>query len=366
MKEQVIQRASNRGALASRGRSSGIVQRPARRERGATTGARAGALRKALAYAPLVGKVLLALIAGLIIFVGYRAASSASLFQARSIDVSGTSRVSADEIRAIVRQTLAPTGVWKADLPTISRTIVHRLPWVRSAVVSRVLPDGLRVRVTERVPLAVVRTSAGRFVWVDEDGVRLGAVSPADQMPPFFIRGWDEAENETAQAENRDRIEKYAEILREWNGAGLSQRISEVNLDDLRDVRAQLAGDDSQIEVRLGKENFGSRLKRALKVLDEKRDTPRGPFIIRLDVTQETRTIVGFSSGTPALSDSANSDSGDARTTKARGQSAKGESANRNSEVRDQAVRVEGEPQKKDKDQTAGPAETQSRPRRVR
>ena len=43
--------------------------------------------------------------------------------------------------------------------------------------------------------------------------------------------------------------------------AGLSERVSEVTLIDVRDVRVQLAGKDSQIEVRLGSQELGSRLK---------------------------------------------------------------------------------------------------------
>jgi hypothetical protein len=60
------------------------------------------------------------------------------------------------------------------------------------AVVTRVLPDGIRVRITEREPKAVVRNAAGRFIWVDDDAVYLGEMSPTDQMPAFFLRGWNE------------------------------------------------------------------------------------------------------------------------------------------------------------------------------
>ena len=245
---------AGRSAAPGKGRSGEIVQRPARRERGGGSArgrAGGGTLRRALVYAPLVAKVTLALIAGVLVFAGYRAVASASFFQARSLDVGGTSRASSDEIKRAVRRAVAQTGVWQADLTAISQEL-KAVPWVRKAVVSRVLPDGLRVRVTERTPRAIVRTAAGRLIWVDEEGVSLGAVSPTDQMPPFFIRGWDEAGADAARAENRERMEKYLEMSREWETAALVERVSEVNLIDVRDVRAQLAGDDSQIEVRLG------------------------------------------------------------------------------------------------------------------
>lgn len=295
MREQVITpRANGRGAQAGgagRGRSGGVTQKPARRSP-STRASNGGTLRAVLAYLPLVGKVLLAIVAGVLIFAGYRAAASASFFEARSVDISGVSRASADEIKAVVRRATMQTGVWRADLDTISAE-VEKLPWVRKAVVSRVLPDGLRVRVTERAPRAVVRTNAGKFIWVDEDAVSLGQMSPSDQMPSFFIRGWDEASTEPARMENRDRIQRYLEMSREWESMGLSERVSEVNLGDLRDVRAQLAGDDSEIEVQLGGGQMSDGLRRALIALDDQRNTSCGPFIIHL-VVRPKNIITGF------------------------------------------------------------------------
>jgi cell division protein FtsQ len=186
--------------------------------------------------------------------------------------------------------------VWSADLNDLSKGL-ERLPWVRTAVVTRVLPDGIRVRITERVPKAVMRNSAGRFIWVDDDAVSLGEMSSTDQMPAFFLRGWNEDGSTTAQTENRARVAKFLELQRDWDAQGLSERVSEVNLLDLRDVRVQLAGDDSQIEVRLGSQEQGPRLTKALSVLDAQRQTSRGPLISYIDLTQGKRAIVGLVNG---------------------------------------------------------------------
>jgi cell division protein FtsQ len=222
-------------------------------------------------------------------------AASAAMFQVKSIDVSGTSRTSAEEIEGLTRRAVARTGVWRADLSAISAEL-GRLPGVRRAIVSRVLPDRLRVRVTERVPVAVVHASTGHFVWVDEEGVALGEMKPADRVPSFFIRGWNEEGTEDARKENAERVQKYLEVAHEWEAAGLAERVSELNLIDVRDVRAQLAGNDSQIEVRLGGKDPGRRFKSALEVLDEYKQTPRGSSITYVDL-QGDRVIVGFSSG---------------------------------------------------------------------
>jgi cell division septal protein FtsQ len=368
LKEQVITpRAPARGALSGKARSGGITQRPARRER--QTRAGGGTLRTVLAYMPFVARVMLALVAGVLVFAGYRAAASASFFQARSLDVSGASRASADEIRAVVRRAVAQKGVWQADLAAISKEL-EDVPWVRKAVVSRVLPDGLRVRVTERVQRAIVRTAAGRLVWVDEDAVSLGAMSPTDQMPAFFIRGWDETGTDAARAENRERMAKYLEMAREWETAGLNERISEVNLIDVRDVRAQLAGNDSQVEVRLGSKEFGKRLGNALKVLDEQRNTPRAAAITYLDATLDRRVIVGFSSGAQTSSESEDA-SGNHETESAVSPSPREpehrEKPNKR-ETKDEAARKESERKRKKeraKKEKAEEPKTQTRPRRV-
>jgi cell division protein FtsQ len=351
-----------------------MVQRPAKRERGRAA-ARAqgdGNLHKALAHFPSIARITLALALGVVLFMGYRAAANASFFQARSLDISGVSRANANEIDAVVRRNVSRTGVWRADLSGLSADL-ERLPWVRVAVVSRVLPDGLRVRVTERVPRAVVRTSNGKFIWVDEDAVSLGSMSPSDHMPPFFIRGWDETGGEEGRALNHERIQKYLDLSRNWEAAGLAQRVSEVNLGDLRDVRVQLAGDDSQIEVRLGEKDFDNRLRRALKVLDEEKTKPGGPIITYL-VALDRRIDVGTSSGTQLSGDNlraGHEDAADANLDRSGAREAQPPKPNRHREAsarQDKASPQKREKEKGDavkKDQVKADAKSQVRPRRV-
>lgn len=303
MREQVIaHKVGARSGIAGQRRSSAAAQRPRRRESGGETlGTR---FRAMLGYVPAILKVVLAVVVGILIFAGYRAAASASFFQVRAVEVQGAARVSSDEIQAIVRKEVEKTGVWKADLNGINARL-ERLPWIRTAVVSRVLPDRIRVRITERVPRAVVRTSSGRFRWVDDDAVLLGEMVPTDQLPPFFLRGLNEDDLDGARKENRERVAKFLELQHDWDAAGLSERVSEVNLIDIRDVRAQLAGDNSQIEVRLGSQDHGKRLQDALNVLDSQRQTPHGALISYIDLSQGKRAIVGLTSGVHTTSDGA-------------------------------------------------------------
>jgi cell division protein FtsQ len=315
MREQVIaQKVGNRSGIGGQRRSGAVTQKPARRESsGEPFSAR---LRALLGYVPAFLKLALAIIIGVLVFAGYRAAASASFFQLRTVEVQGASRLQPADVQALVRQSVDKTGVWKADLNGINERIEH-LPWVRTAVVSRVLPDGIRVRITERSPRAVVRTSVGRFRWIDEEAVLLGEMLPTDQIPAFFLHGLSDEGTESARNENRERVAKFLELQQAWDTTGLSERVSEVNLMDIRDVRAQLAGDNSQIEVRLGSRDQASRLKSALKALDSHDDIPNRALVSYIDMSLGNgKAIVGLTSGAHKTTDSAEAPT-DATTTAA-------------------------------------------------
>ena len=154
---------------------------------------------------------------------------------------------------------MSETGVWRADLATAQQHL-ERLPWVRTAVVTRVLPDGIRVRITEREPNAVVRT--GRDV--SSGWTTMRCISAKCRRRIRCRRSFCAVGTKTIQAARKLRIAIASASFSSCNaigsGQGLSERVSEVNLLDLRDVRVQLAGDDSQIEVRLGSQDQSARL----------------------------------------------------------------------------------------------------------
>ncbi len=292
MREQVVTPRAGRAGIGSKNRGAVSVQRPNTRRASPSSSKNSRqqgfAWKSVLPYVPFVLKTVLAVSLGLLAYLGYRTAVSASFFKVRSVDVAGATRASREDIRASVLR-LSNAGVWQADLDVIAKEL-REMPWVRDAVVTRVLPGGLRVRVTEREPRIISRASSGRLVWVDDDGVLLGAASPDEE--DFFVRGLDESRHPEAAKENRLRVGVARELTREWAQAGLTRRVSELNLEDLDDVRVQLAGPDAAVEVKLGKEEFGKRFRQALEVLDAHRQTPRGPFIVGVDVSQGKRAVI--------------------------------------------------------------------------
>lgn len=215
--------------------------------------------------------IIIGVLLGLLVFLGlsgYDTATGSVFFGLRNIDIRGTERSSADEIRRLVASSVEKPGVWNADLADI-RTKVEKFPFVKSAAVSRVLPSGIRVNVTERVPAAVVQLNSGKYL-VDVEGALLVAVKAEEKDFPFILHGWDESKTEKAIPDNLARLKMYKKMLDEWRQFDLASRVKEVNISNPREPVAVVEDSGRSIAVTLGKDNLGKSLKTAIEALSGK------------------------------------------------------------------------------------------------
>ena len=235
-------------------------------------------------FVPLFFIVGILFCLGFLSLMGYRTATASAFFEVEQIDVRGTNRASKNDIERIVRAYSEKSGVWNADLKAI-KTDVEKITLVKTAVVSRVLPDGLRVNVIERVPRAVVRLDAGDF-WADDDAVIFGEIGKDESRPPFVMRGWDEAKNERAAKENRERVKIYLKMITEWQDYELFKRVSAVNLADLREPQAIVQDSGETVTIILSNENYKNRLKSGLEKI-----AGRGREVKSIDVSSSSERL---------------------------------------------------------------------------
>jgi cell division septal protein FtsQ len=90
----------------------------------------------------------------------------APVFTVRRIEVVGATHLSAARVRALAQVPEDATLIRFPADEVAQR--VARDPWVESADVTRVFPDGMRIRVTERRPVALV--DAGKVFWLIDGG----------------------------------------------------------------------------------------------------------------------------------------------------------------------------------------------------
>lgn len=197
--------------------------------------------------------------------LGYQTVTASDFFSVARVDVRGAGRASATDIRRIVEMQTERSGVWNADLPGIKEKL-ERLPWVKSASVSRVLPTGIAVQIVERVPQAVVKTNAGNML-VDADGFVIAQAREKEADFPFLMTGWNESKSEMAGKENVERIKMYQKMLVEWKEFNLSARVKSVDLADTREPRAFIEDSGTVVSIALGRERFGEYLKRGINAI---------------------------------------------------------------------------------------------------
>jgi len=216
----------------------------------------------------IISLVILACLIGLVT-VGYRTVTASDFFAVKDVTVTGVSRSSTEDIRRIIAGQAEKTGVWNIDLADL-RQKIEKQPFVKFAAVSRVLPNGMKVVVTERVPIGVVKIASGNFL-IDADGELLAP--PKDQDADLItIYGWDETKTERAARDNAARIKLFQKMVADWGEFGLAKRVKEVNIADLQEPQAVVEDSGSRVSVTLARDDLSKSLRSALEAVAGKGD----------------------------------------------------------------------------------------------
>lgn len=248
------------------------VKNAARTDRKAPKVRQAGPSRFARYFLPgLLSIGILAAIVTLAV-VGYQTVTASNFFEVKTVDISGADRASVEDIRRIVTSDTQKTGSWNADLAEL-RQKIEKLPFVKFAAVSRVLPNGLKVVINERVPIAVVKVSTGNFL-IDADGEMLASPKSEDSSM-LVISGWDEAKTEKAQKDNLMRIRMFQKMVADWGEFGLAKRVKAIDISDLQEPKATVVDSGRDIPVTLSRDDYAKSLRSAIEAIAGKGEKVR-------------------------------------------------------------------------------------------
>ena len=113
----------------------------------------------------------------------YRHTQSNSRFAVRSIEVEGAVHTPRTSIDRVTRQYVG-LNLFQIDIARVQRDLGD-LGWVERIDIEKKLPDVLRIKITERSPVALVR-SGERLLYTDQNGVRFAELSASagdDDLP---------------------------------------------------------------------------------------------------------------------------------------------------------------------------------------
>jgi len=140
------------------------------------------------------------------------------------------------------------------------RVSLEQIPWVEHAIVMRLLPNQLRVAVTERTPIAFVRVG-NKIDLVDKDGVILEMPPAAMAAKHYSFPVVTGIEPGDPLSTRRPRMRLYQKFITDLDASGekISEQLSEVDLSDPEDVRATVPAKGSDLLLHFGYEDFLNR-----------------------------------------------------------------------------------------------------------
>jgi cell division protein FtsQ len=220
------------------------------------------------------------------------------LLSANQIEVQGNRFVPPD---AITEKFSADLGRSVVRVPlTERREALESLAWVEQAHVQRVLPNRIRVEITERTPVAFLRTGSDLSL-VDAHGVILDRPAEGEFRFPV-VSGIGEA---TPRATREQHMNLYVQFMKEIERVqpGADDHVSEADISDASDLRATLAGlgaasgGASPILVHFGDSDYGNRYHLLAENIDQWRasagsvDSVDLRFARQVVVNPESKTI---------------------------------------------------------------------------
>jgi cell division protein FtsQ len=177
------------------------------------------------------------------------------------IEVSGNHVVAREEVQKLFARD-RNRSVLRIPLDA-RRAQIEELPWVEDASVQRILPNHLRVLITERTPIAFFRNGT-ELTLIDAHGVVLDRPEGEDFHFPI-VTGMSEM---LPREEREKRMQTYQEFMKDVDlvRPGSSDRVSELDLSSPRDLRVVLTGlgdgaDARAVTVHFGQNDFTGKYR---------------------------------------------------------------------------------------------------------
>ncbi|HEY5382722.1 MAG TPA: FtsQ-type POTRA domain-containing protein [Acidobacteriaceae bacterium] len=205
------------------------------------------------------------------------------------VQISGNEHVTRPEVLSVFGADLE-RNIFRVPLAE-RRADLERLPWVAHATVMRLLPDRIRVEITERTPVAFVRRGS-EIGLVDANGVLLD-MSPNEAGDPHYsfpvLTGLSANDPLSTRAARMVIYRRFMQEL-DSSGEGLTKNLSEVDVSDPEDVKAMVTSGGSDILVHFGDESFLQRYREFEQHLPEWKQ--QYPKLASADMRYERQVVL--------------------------------------------------------------------------
>lgn len=183
------------------------------------------------------------------------------------------------------------------------RNEMEQIPWVEHATVMRLLPNRIRVHVTERTPVAFVRQGSSIGL-VDASGVVLDIPPDVPGNPSYSFPVITGINSNDPLSTRAARMSVYLRFMHDLDSGGtkISSNISEADISDPEDVRALVPDHNSEVLVHFGDSNFLDRYQRMKEHIDEWRS--QYPHLASVDMRYNGQAVLQMPQGATSAASS--------------------------------------------------------------
>jgi cell division septal protein FtsQ len=207
-------------------------------------------------------------------------------FRLREIEVEGCQKVAYETLISLTKIDGMP-NLFTVSLGEVAKRLESH-PWIDHIRVRKVFPNKILIQVEERKPIAILQLE--ELYYVDTQGVIFSPVGERDEYNYPFLTGLTRQILEKDPVEAKRLIMKALELLRIADREKVPplEEISEIHMEKIFGI--QCFTKTEGLEVRMGWEQFGEKLKRLSFIWSDLRK--RGFSAISIDCSDLKRMVV--------------------------------------------------------------------------
>ncbi len=207
-------------------------------------------------------------------------------FRVREVEVKGSRRIPRETLLSLTVMEGMPS-LFSVNLKEVVKRLESH-PWIEQVRVRKVFPNKVVIQIEERKPMAIIQLE--ELYYIDTRGEIFTPVGDREEYNYPYLTGLTRRVLEKDPVEAKRLISKALELLRMVNHekAFPMEEISEIHMERVFGIRCFTKAEG--VEVKMGWEDFGEKLKRLSLIWSDLRK--RGFSVASIDCSDLKRMVV--------------------------------------------------------------------------
>jgi len=207
-------------------------------------------------------------------------------FRVRDVEVEGSQKIPRETVVSFT-ELEGMSNLFSLRLKDVAKRLESH-PWIEQVQVRKVFPNKIWIRIVERKPIAILQLE--EFYYIDAKGLIFSPVGDKEEYNYPFFTGLTRGALEKEPLETKRLILKALEFLRVAHKERVfpPEEISEIHMEKTFGI--QCFTKTEGIEVRMGWEHFGEKLRRLSIIWSDLKK--RGVSAVSIDCSDLKRMVV--------------------------------------------------------------------------